>query len=315
MTTFSSAQAAVPAAPAGTGAFRLAVLLVALTLVLIKMGAMVTSTDSGLAFYDWPLANGSLWPAQMTTEGYYEHLHRIVGAVVGLVTIALVVVVHRRDPRPWLRKLVYAVLGLVILQGLLGGATVLARLPAAISATHGTLAQVCLCAMVFVAFALAPGFAVRCVAPAGQVRTARRLTALALGMVFAQLVAGAVVRHANLTGVLWLHVLMSMVVALCILLAALHAMARFREVPGMATTGRWVLGVLGAQLVLGFATLAARGAGKGSDSASTENVGRALILSGHVLFGALTFLLATLLLARVYRNLVPAPAGGAPATR
>ena len=51
---------------------------------------------------------------------YYEHVHRLLGSLVGLVTLVLAVHLWRTEPRRWLRRLGFGALALVIVQGILG---------------------------------------------------------------------------------------------------------------------------------------------------------------------------------------------------
>src|SRR5271165_382918 len=71
----------------------------------------------------------------------YEHGHRMVATTVGLLTIVSMIWLFRVDRRPWLRWLGVIALGAVILQGVLGGLTVLLLLPWWISTAHACLAQ------------------------------------------------------------------------------------------------------------------------------------------------------------------------------
>ncbi|HLU38189.1 MAG TPA: COX15/CtaA family protein [Planctomycetota bacterium] len=290
------------------GLCRFAVVTAVLTLVLIQVGAMVTSTGSGLAYPDWPMANGSWWPPEMREwcAGFLEHGHRTIGAFIGLLFLVLAVWTMAAERRAWVRWYSVGLLALVCLQGVIGGKGVQWGLPVWTSALHGILAQTLLCLLTVFAFVTSRAFALRVALPAATVRTARALAATAVAAIFVQLVLGAIVRHADVRGVLWLHVTVAMVVTLLILGAALFSGVRLREVPGLRGTTRWLLVVLVLQLVLGFATLAVRGGGKAT--ASVEQVGRALIVTGHVVVGAAMFLLATLLCARLFRNVVPAPA-------
>src|SRR5690606_25298677 len=211
----------------------------------------------------------------------------------------------------WLRRLAFGLLVMIVIQGVLGGLGV--RLgsgedghtwwPAAVG--HGVLAQPTLCVAVLVAFALSNAFDERVAGPAATVRTARKTATFALGLVFVQLVLGAIVRHTNVTGVLWLHVVMAMVVSLGILIAASYSGSRFGEAsPGFRKLARWTFVALLVQLTLGFATLAVR---RFKDPSNIEYIGRSLVASSHVIVGASLFLLATLLVARTYRNLIPTP--------
>ena len=303
------ASAAVPAAAqANRGLFRFAVFFAAFTLFHIKFGAMVVSTGSGMAFTDWPLANGSLWPPDMDLSGYFEHLHRFFGATVGLLGIGLLVWVWRADGRRWLVHLCGWLLALIVVQGLLGAWGVLSGqeggltwAPAAIG--HGVLGQVTLCVQVFIAFALSTSWWTRVRGAASTVRTTRKLSAFALGCVFFQLLIGAIFRHTNVDHALWLHIGMAMVVSIAILIANAHGTARFgAQVPAFKTLSRWIYTLLMLQLVLGFVTLAIR---RFKDPSNIEYLGRSAIVSSHVLIGATLFLTATLLVARAWRNLEP----------
>jgi hypothetical protein len=57
----------------------------------------------------------------------------LVTGVVGMLTIGLVLFQWRAEPRRWVRRLGFVALAAVILQGVLGGLTVLYFLPAPIS--------------------------------------------------------------------------------------------------------------------------------------------------------------------------------------
>src|SRR5882672_10945751 len=111
---------------------RLAVLLTCATFPLIWVGGLVTSYDAGMAVPDWPTTYGYnlfLYPWQTWIEGpwklFIEHGHRLMGATVGVLTIALLVAVWRCDSRQGVRWLSVLTLGAVIFQGSLGGLRVL----------------------------------------------------------------------------------------------------------------------------------------------------------------------------------------------
>lgn len=111
---------------------RLAVLLVCATFPLIWVGGLVTTYDAGMAVPDWPTTYGYnlfLYPWQTWLLGpwdlFIEHGHRLLGALVGVITIGFVAAVFRCDERRWLRRAALVALGLVIFQGILGGARVL----------------------------------------------------------------------------------------------------------------------------------------------------------------------------------------------
>ena len=100
--------------------------LVSITLLLFA-GGFTTSIKAGMAFLDWPLSNGSINPEGWLSEKdkFAEHSHRLLGMQIGIIAIGLVLWTFLREERAWVRKLAWALLGLVIFQGLLGGARVL----------------------------------------------------------------------------------------------------------------------------------------------------------------------------------------------
>lgn len=107
-------------------------LLVCATFPLIWVGGLVTTYDAGMAVPDWPNTYGYnlfAYPWQTWLSGpwdlFIEHGHRLLGALVGLITIALTIAVWRGDSRPWLRYVALGALAAVVLQGVLGGARVL----------------------------------------------------------------------------------------------------------------------------------------------------------------------------------------------
>jgi heme a synthase len=179
-------------------AFRIfARLLAAATLVLILAGALVTSTGSGLSVPDWPTTYGYnmfTFPVHLMVGGIlFEHGHRLIASGVGFFTIVLAVWLWRRDDRRWLRWMGVAALGVVILQGVLGGLTVLYLLPTAISVGHAGLAQIFFCMLVAIAVFSSTSWA----SPGAVVDDPglRRLGLAAVGAIYVQILLGAAMRH------------------------------------------------------------------------------------------------------------------------
>ncbi len=173
------------------GVHRFAMLVAAATLFLIVAGGLVTSTESGLSVPDWPLSYGRLMPP-MVGGVFYEHGHRLTAAAVGILTIVLAVWLARREPRAWVRRLGYAALGTVLAQGALGGATVLFLLPTAVSVAHACLAQTFFCLIVTIAVVTSPGW--RDAEPT-RGSPLGRIGAVTVGVIFLQLLLGALMRH------------------------------------------------------------------------------------------------------------------------
>jgi heme A synthase len=245
-----------------------AVVTAVATLALMVMGTVVFATGSSLACPDWPLCRGSFFPA-MTGGIALEHTHRLMAAGVITLLVTLFFRVRRRDAGT--RRLVGAACALVALQAILGGLTVLYRLPPAISVTHLATSMTLLAVLVVLAVRLSP---LRRSEPGGLPRRWTGATAL---LVFAQIVLGGVVRHTGATlacagvplcnGALWpgfwtgevqmLHRSVGVLAAVAALMVSLAAYGRERTGARRAIALAPAV-VAGAQVGLGVAVVLAR---------------------------------------------------------
>jgi len=130
--------------PHGEWVHRLALSTAATTMVLILMGGLVTNTGSALAVPDWPTTFGynmfTYPPSQWVGGVFYEHSHRLLGSLVGLLTVVFAVMAWRWEPRRWVRWLGVVALVGVIGQGILGGLRVV-LLEHGLAIIHGCVAQ------------------------------------------------------------------------------------------------------------------------------------------------------------------------------
>ena len=110
--------------------------------LLLIAGALVTSTESGLAVPDWPLAYGKLMPP-MVGGILYEHGHRMIAALVSFFVGLQAGVLLWGEPR---RKREAASAssrsGRSSRRRSSEGLTVLLLLPPAVSSAHAGLAQI-----------------------------------------------------------------------------------------------------------------------------------------------------------------------------
>ena len=187
----------LPPAAAGFDRWRhrFAAGLAVASVVLLAAGGLVTSTGSGLAVPDWPLSFGQFFPP-MAGGVLYEHSHRLIAAAVGLLTLVLAAWFALTEPRRPVRIVAYLALGAVVVQGVLGGITVLLRLPLAVSAAHACLAQIFFGLVVTLAVVTSRRY-LEPAPPGGDGRRVLAPAALAAALVFGQLVLGAVMRHSG----------------------------------------------------------------------------------------------------------------------
>ena len=170
-------------------------LVVVSTIFLIFVGALVTTKGAGLAVPDWPLSFGQIMP-QMVGGVFYEHGHRMVASGVGFLTLVMAFWAQFSRQEQVVRRLSWLALALVIVQGLLGGLTVLLRLPRPVSIAHGCTAQIFFLTVVAVALYTSPRFRGAQASLVGERATALRLTGfLAVGAVLTQLLIAATMRH------------------------------------------------------------------------------------------------------------------------
>ncbi|MGH9492845.1 MAG: COX15/CtaA family protein [Terriglobales bacterium] len=287
-----------------------AVCTAAATFLLLLAGALVTSNDAGLAVPDWPTSLGH-WPityhywarTQMVGGILYEHGHRMVAQVIGVMMIVLAVWTWRVDQRRWMRRLGFWALAGVIVQGILGGITVLFFLPPAVSTAHATLAQTFFVSVVAMAL-----FTTRdwLETPRLELRDPRRprtrtLVRWAVASVYLQVILGAAFRHSALK--LLPHLIMAAVVTVTVLWATLRVLREYPKVPQLRRPAQILLGLIVAQLGLGLGAYLTRVQwGKDAPQPMTAMV---VTTVAHVMVGALVLATTAVLALEVRRHMAP----------
>lgn len=168
--------------------YRLALATLAATFCLLVAGGLVHATGSSLACPDWPLCYGQFFP-RMVGGVLFEHGHRLLALAVALLATTLAVMVFRARRDRAARGLAVLAVLLVLVQALLGGLTVILRLPTAISSAHLATSMAFFSTLIVLAHRLRP--APRAALPPGP----RGLVGLAALATYLQLVLGALVRH------------------------------------------------------------------------------------------------------------------------
>jgi len=174
----------------------LARILCVLTLCLLFVGAMVTSTNSGLSVPDWPTTFGQnmfAYPlSQMRGGVVYEHSHRLFASAIGMLTILLVVSLFIWESRRWVRNLSLIALLLVCAQGVLGGLTVKFKLPVSVASAHAGTAELFFCCIIWLMWATSPKWKRKSDWQSNGFSTAAFIL---MALTFVQIIVGAVMRH------------------------------------------------------------------------------------------------------------------------
>ena len=233
-----------------------------MTLFLIFVGGMVTSTGSGLAVPDWPLSYGTLFPP-MVGGVFYEHGHRMVAALVGVLMLCLAIWLGVAEKRRWVRTLSFYAFAAVVAQGLLGGLTVLFFLPTPISVFHGVLAQTFFVLTILIAYSQSLERRSTEMQTRETDPIALRLSMLLSFFVYAQLILGALMRHTDPglaipNFLLFIHLLGAVVIvvaALCLNVACIRVYKKKSNIRGTL----YLLDLLIlAQLLLGLSAVLTR---------------------------------------------------------
>jgi heme a synthase len=280
---------------------RFACFLAGWTFLLIIAGALVTSNDAGLSVPDWPTSFGSLYKIPHMVGGVrFEHTHRMIAQMAGLLTIILAIWTWRADRRRWMKYLGIAALGTVIAQGVLGGLTVLFYLPPLVSSAHAALAQTFFCLTVAIAIFTGPRWVeeVPQVDPDTHRPTLITLSLLSIFVLYVQLILGAMFRHHGMSW--WPHVLNALVVAIVLTWTAIRALSLYSKIEAVRRPAILLLALLITQLCLGFLAFLTRVAW-GHDAVQPE-LPMVLSTVAHVAVGALLLATAVILAIQVWRH-------------
>ncbi len=260
------------------------------TLPIFLIGGTVTTLRVGMAVPDWPTTFGQnmftypLSEMLASTGVFWEHSHRLWGAFVGLCVVALAVVVfvYRWKQRKSVRTLAaLAVLG-VVGQGVLGGFRVTENSPE-LAFLHGATAQALFAVLAAVLFLESKSWYVARPERVAAGRKLRVLAFAALPAVYLQTGFGAWLRHSGYPLAQWIHVSFAVVATLIVL--GLAAELRRAEEPTLARVGRWLKGLVWAQVALGI--LAWISVYLLTGPHNPVSVGEAIFATAHVACGAL----------------------------
>ncbi|HUN64148.1 MAG TPA: COX15/CtaA family protein [Candidatus Sulfotelmatobacter sp.] len=241
------------------GIHRYALFVVCWTACLLTAGALVTSNDAALAVSDWPTSFGSFFPPLrlLTGGALIEHTHRVIGAILGVFIIILAYLLWRYDERPALKKLGFVALAGVIVQGILGGLTVLNLLHYWLPVMHACTAELEFAILVAIAFFTSrwymqdlPQYAD---SNSPSIHSIATINAV---VIFFQVLLGAGYRHHYISYVP--HLFGALVVLATVMWTAGTLRRRFPEVAAIARARVFLHALVGLQIILGLGSLWAR---------------------------------------------------------
>ena len=237
----------------------MAVILACFTFPLVFIGGLVTSKGVGLAVPDWPTTFGYnmfLYPWSKMVGGiFYEHSHRLVASLVGLLTIAVAVTIWLREERTWLRWLGIGALGLVIAQGVLGGLRVV-LIEHTLAIVHAATAQVFFALTVCLAIFTSSAWRHSPDRPLKDSRRLLRLCAITTAFIYAQIVFGALLRQRGER--LDAHLAFPALVAIHVILTVMRVSRHHADVAPLMRSALLLFVLLLAQVALGGAAYVAK---------------------------------------------------------
>ncbi len=354
--------------------YGLAVLTAVMTFILICMGGLVTSTDSGLAVPDWPTTFGYnmfLYPLSKTVSGFlfsidpslqadldnnnlsagirkalekneipvsenviispeergsrwrltdeenrrtytliksaerldvyihgvlYEHSHRLIGSVVGFLTIGLMVSIWAKDDRKWLKWLGVTALVAVIVQGVMGGMRV-TNLSTVFAIIHACFAQAFFALTASLALFTSRGWlGASEKIDATNASRLRGLSLITLCLIYIQFIFGAVLRHTG--NRLDAHLLFAGLVAIHIFLLLRRILKDYLENRILIRLILLLSGLLAVQLTLGIGAYLTEFTIFGEGVSPVAGI---TITTAHVAIGALMMVISILLALNVFR--------------
>ncbi len=353
---------------------RLAVLTAVTTFILICMGGLVTSTNSGLAVPDWPTTFGYnmfLYPLSKTVSGFlfsvdpnlqtdldngnlsvelrkalekneisvsknviistevqgsrwklndkanertytliksgerldvyvhgvlYEHSHRLIGSIVGFLTIVLMGSIWARDARKWMKWLGVIALVAVIAQGVMGGLRV-TNLSRVLAIIHACFAQAFFALTASIALFTSRSWLQALIKfETIEISRLRNLSLITLGLIYIQFIFGAVLRHTG--NRLDAHLLFAGLVTIHIFLLLRRILRNHPENPSFVRLILLSSGLLAVQLTLGFGAYLAEFTAFGEGVPPVAGI---IITTAHVAIGALMLVVSVVLTLNVFR--------------
>jgi cytochrome c oxidase assembly protein subunit 15 len=278
---------------------RFSIFVVCWTILLLVAGALVTSNEAALSVPDWPLSYGTFTPP-MVGGIVYEHSHRVIAGVLGLLSIVLAIWVWAKEERRWLRWFsAIAVLGIVA-QGILGGEVVRQLLHYWLPVVHACFAQIVFAALLSIAVFTSRWWVSE--QPQIEDTGSPAIHTLAIAnaiVIYFQVILGAGFRHREIP--VWPHMIGALIVLAMVIWTAAVLRRRFDKSPAITRTRILLHAILGTQLLLGLGAYWSRITSANDPQPMPVMVTLTVL---HTVVGALLFGVSVLLVLLCYR-LIP----------
>src|SRR5262249_44411249 len=236
------------------GGYKFAVLVFLWTVLLFVAGALVTSNAAALSVPDWPKSFGTWFPSlrQLTKGGaLFEHSHRVIAGVLGVLLLVEAAVIWLKDERKWLRWFAAIAVGGVVVQSILGGAVVRKLLPYWLPVLLCWFAQIMFAEILCIAVFTSKWWLQehKQLEDHGgiSIHTLALLTAVVM---FAQVFLGASFRHQYVA--IWPHIVGSGVVLGVMIWTAAALRKRFDDSPELSFGRTLLHSMVGMQILLGI---------------------------------------------------------------
>jgi len=240
--------------------FRVALATLIAAVPLVFLGGSVTTLHAGMAIDGWLVVEPGrgdwfmpFYPLERwlrDTGSFVEHSHRLFGTLVGLLSLATVVVSFVTRAAREVKLAASASLLAVIVQGALGGLRVLENSPE-LAFVHGAVGQAVFATLGAVMVISSRRFQLARREPLQSVRRALPVALATTCIVYAQIVLGAWLRHGRNDLVLLAHLLMVVFVVVAVLVLG-KVLRNAGETSALARLPRWLFAALLLQALLGI---------------------------------------------------------------
>ena len=231
---------------------------------------------------------------------FYEHGHRLIASVVGMLTVVLALWLVRSEPRRWVRRLGIVALAAVIAQGILGGLTVRLMLRLVGFDCARLFAEAFFCITMAIAFITSKTWQQPALpAEVSDAHLAQNVTLTTTIAIYVQIILGATIRHAEWG--IFAHILGAVTVFGCIVSSLFVLfMLKHRTFIGHAIL---LLVLVMAQIILGMITLIVRVPKNAGEQLSMVQI---LVPTAHLALGALVLATSLVMTLKAFRFLATA---------